>query len=72
MPLERNYFLNLSAFELKAVTGKIGVDPVLYPLGGLAFISAIFSTTLKLRSNKGLEWKGQAYKISDKKAVSAG
>jgi chlorobactene glucosyltransferase len=64
-------FLTLGAYELRAVTGRIGVDPILYPVGGLVFISAISSTTLKLRSNRGLEWKGQAYKIADRKTVSA-
>jgi chlorobactene glucosyltransferase len=64
-------FLTLSAYELRAVTGRMGVDPILYPIGGLVFISAILSTTLKMRSNIGLEWKGQAYKITDRKTVSA-
>ena len=60
-------FLILGLYELKSVTGKIGADPILYPLGGLVFISAVLSTTLKLTSNKGLEWKGQAYRIAEHK-----
>ncbi|MDA4130076.1 MAG: glycosyltransferase [Thaumarchaeota archaeon] len=62
-------FLALGGFELKTITGKIGLNPLLYPLGGLVFISAIVSTTIKITQQRDLKWKGQGYKLSDQKVT---
>jgi chlorobactene glucosyltransferase len=50
------------AHEMKLVAGKIGPYPLLYPLGCLLFILAIFSTSIKISSRRGLKWKGVEYK----------
>jgi hypothetical protein len=51
--------LSLAAFELRAVTGKVGLVPLLYPIGGVTFILAILTTTIKVMFQKEIVWKDQ-------------
>jgi hypothetical protein len=56
--------VSISANELKLLLGrrqKIGLTPLLYPLGYLLFTNAVITTTLKVTQSKGLQWKGQKF-----------
>jgi chlorobactene glucosyltransferase len=55
------FIIATGAHELKLVAGKAGLYPILYPLGCAMFILAIFATSIKMTSGKGLEWKGASY-----------
>lgn len=65
--------LSISANELNLVLGerrRIGFAPLLFPLGYLLFLSAIITSTFKVSSKKGLEWKGQ--KFNQELVISSG
>ncbi len=55
-------FLSLSANELYGISGKRGPGILLYVLGGIIFIVAIVTTSIKVAKGKNLYWKGQGYK----------
>lgn len=54
-------FLALAEFEMNTISGKFGLSAFLYPVGGILFISAIVSTSIKVSNEKGIKWKGQEY-----------
>jgi chlorobactene glucosyltransferase len=54
--------LALTSFELNLISGGIGPGVFLFFLGGLIFISAIVTTSVKVARGKDLYWKGQGYK----------
>lgn len=54
-------FVSLYALEMESVSGRAGLGFFLYFLGGLIFIGAIVTTSLKIRTGKKLMWKGQGY-----------
>ena len=55
------FFLSIFATESRLVAKKAGLRVLLYPLGVLIFMSAIFTTSLKVRNGKGIDWKGRSY-----------
>jgi chlorobactene glucosyltransferase len=55
-------FLSLTAREMHAVSGRAGPEIFLYFVGGLIFIAAIVTTSIKVTRGKDLYWKGQGYK----------
>jgi len=57
-------FASLTAFEMKMVTGKFDASILFYPVGGIIFIAAIVTTTLKVARGRGIYWKGQGYSQS--------
>ena len=54
-------FFALAAFETNTISGKFGLSALLYPVGGILFISAIVSTSIKVSHKTGIKWKGQEY-----------
>ena len=62
-------FLSLTAREMHAISGKAGPEIFLYFVGGLIFIIAIVTTSIKVTRGKDLYWKGQAYKQVLEKSV---
>ncbi|HVB12819.1 MAG TPA: hypothetical protein VNE86_06775, partial [Nitrososphaerales archaeon] len=54
-------FLALAEFEMNTISGKFGLSALLYPVGGILFISAIVSTSIKVSNQTGIKWKGQEY-----------
>ncbi len=56
------FLILLSSMELKTISGRVGLDPLLYPLGVTFFLSAIVTTSIKVSMGKGLGWKGTKYK----------
>lgn len=55
------FFLSIFGIESRLVAKSVGPKVFLYPLGALIFMSAIFTTTLKVRSGEGIDWKGRSY-----------
>ena len=56
------FMLLIVSNELKKVVGRIGLLPLLYPLGIVLFISAIVTTSIKVsRGDAAIEWKGVKY-----------
>ncbi|HYB04157.1 MAG TPA: glycosyltransferase, partial [Nitrososphaerales archaeon] len=66
-------FLSLTSRELRAITGKVGPEILLYFLGGLIFIIAIISTSFKVTTGRDLFWKGQGYRqVTERPGRSVG
>jgi len=56
-------FLSLASLEMKVISGSANLPySFLYILGGVIFISAIITTSIKVVSGKELYWKGQGYR----------
>ena len=54
-------FILLSSMELNMIREKVGLAPLLYPLGVAFFLSAIITTSIKVSTGKGIGWKGAKY-----------
>lgn len=69
-------FLTLDALQMTVISGSAGGPAVLlYFIGGLFFIAAIVTTSVKVARGRDLYWKGQGYKqglaIESGKAASS-
>jgi chlorobactene glucosyltransferase len=57
------FALSLGVNELHHLQGKrnVGLAPLLYPVGFCLFMSAIVTSTIKVKRSRGIEWKGQKF-----------
>lgn len=55
------FFLSIFGIESRLVSKSVGPKVLLYPLGTLIFMSAIFTTSLKVRNGERIDWKGRSY-----------
>jgi chlorobactene glucosyltransferase len=53
--------LTVASFELRNLTGRISIYPLVYPLGFFLYMCAIITTARKVFSSKSLAWKGEKY-----------
>ncbi len=53
--------LLIAANELRSVSGKVRLYPLLYPIGFALFICAIITSSRKVSSAGGFVWKGERY-----------
>ncbi len=56
------FFLTIFSTETKLIAESVGVAPFLYPLGALIFMSAIITTSIKLKRGAGIQWKDRSYR----------
>lgn len=63
-------FLILVTLELKTIGGKIGLAPLLYPLGISFFILAIVTTSIKVSKGKRFKWKDAGFRQPSQKPLS--
>jgi glycosyltransferase involved in cell wall biosynthesis len=63
--------LALTSFEINNIGEESPLSALLYPLGSYLFISAIVSTSIKISRHAAINWKGQDYVETLRKAVKS-